>query len=137
MSLIDFTYFKNEIYIGQLSSEDVKERLSFFIEKYQSKFINHVLGAYDLNTDTLGIKTNSEFLNALAAFVYYHYIRDNYIDTVGIGTAVSTVENGQIVKPTTKMFFAWNEMVDLIDNFILEVGESIDNPFEYQNTMEF
>jgi hypothetical protein len=90
-----------------------------------------------LNTDTLGIKTNSEFLNALADFVYYHYIRDNYIDTVGIGTAVSTVENGQIVKPTTKMFFAWNEMVDLIDNFILEVGESIDNPFEYQNTMEF
>jgi hypothetical protein len=69
--------------------------------------------------------------------VYYHYIRDNYIDTVGIGTAVSTVENGQIVKPTTKMVFAWNEMVDLIDNFILEVGESIDNPFEYQNTMEF
>lgn len=138
--LIDISNFVNEYNIGQKSSSSVQSTIQSFVKKYEPMFIREVLGKdYDYTTaDTYSIKTNVVFLEALTAYVFYWYTRNNYLQSVGIGVTKPQSENSEVVKPYQKMVFAWNDMIRNLDVFIDEIGDtSIKNPYEKENQLEF
>lgn len=47
---------------------------------------------------------------ATAAYIYWYYVRENMIQTGGIGFVQSQPENGSTVNPLQKQSYAWNEM---------------------------
>ena len=136
---IDFTYFKAEIYIGQLSDIAVQENLNSFIEKYSKEYLNELLGNdYDYTADVYSVIDNEDIKQAIACFVYYYYVRSEYISNSGIGTNIGKSENSDRVKPISKLVFAWNQMVCKTQSFIDEVDSNdLKNPFELENQLEF
>ena len=145
MSFTDATYFRGELAIAGLSSAPVTENLGFFITKYETEFLNKVLGyafaklfldglavvapatpdqrwldlrngkAYTYqNVDGVWMGfQNASKQSPLANLIYYHYLRDQISQTVGVGQAQTNAENATIVSPAHKLMRAFNEMVDM------------------------
>lgn len=143
MSLIDISYFVGELNIPNRGNTLVIERINFFIDRYEKEFLYKILGVGCFNDFIAGInastpetkwtnlKNGCEFINTynvldkyyglvnnvkkspIAYYVYYHFLRDGYTQTAGIGEVKANAENATVVSPAGKMISAWNEMVDL------------------------
>lgn len=135
MVTIDFTYFKAEIYIGQLGSVDVQTTLQIFIDKYTPDYLNKLLGVdYDYNVDKYEVNSNENIKNAIANYVFYFYQRSQYFQNAGTGMSIPENENSQVVKPTQRVVLAWNEMFALTRDF--GRVKSIENPFSPINQLD-
>lgn len=55
-----------------------------------------------------------QLYSLIANYIYWHWIKDQTTQTVGLGETASTAENAQLVSPATKMVNAWNEMSEQI-----------------------
>lgn len=148
MSLIGLPYFKGEIYIGQLSESYVQENLTTFIEKYERSYLIELIGKdnYLLSVDgeppTLDLSGVEDLDNAIAYFVYYHFVRSETYQRSGIGATKPSSENSEVVEPQKSAVFAWNEMMKYTDNAVVELqtlldDTSIENPFCYKNSLDF
>lgn len=141
MSIINASYFVGELNIPNTNNAGALERINFFISKYEKEYLMKVLGVgcYNdfieaLNADPviepwLSLKNGKDFTNQqgilihyfglanddkkspLANYVYYHYQRDAYTQTAGVGEVQSKAENATVVTPAYKMESAWNDMI--------------------------
>lgn len=137
MPLIDASYFIGGINLPNISQPAVLENLDVFINKYEKKFLKLLLGdaLYDLFiagiaedpiaeiwTDLKSLLVNSQDKESpIANYVYYYYTRDRATQTVGMGEVKPSGENGSIASPVTKQVRAWNEMVDFVRGFELDM----------------
>src|SRR5690606_33868577 len=135
--LIDPSYFHGEILIAQRSQLEVQEDINALIAKYEPKILRELLGSklYKEFTDGLkgetidpkwinlkdgvdgewmGLTDSKEKLSIIANYVYYHWMKKENIQTVGIGTVKPEADNASKASPVDKYVRAWNEMVDWI-----------------------
>lgn len=64
---------------------------------------------------SIGISGAGDDLKSpIANYVYWHWMKDNTTQTVGLGEVSSKAENAAVVSPSTKMVRAWNEMSECI-----------------------
>lgn len=132
MPLIDLTYFEGEINIGQLDAIEVQTLINSFIKKYEAVYLKKVFG--DTSIDTSTLSANEDILQAIAYYVYYHYVRNELYARSGIGETIPQAENANVVSPTYRAIYAYNEMVNYTcDGLEAITTEDIKNPFEYQN----
>lgn len=140
--IIDYTYFRGEITIAQLSQASVREDLQLLINKYEQRYLKQLLGLDMYNAFMAGIDpisgADQKWLNILqgveyehngntyewigfendlkespiANYVYYKYITKEVELTTGIGQVVPKAENAVIASAVPKLTRAWNEMVD-------------------------
>lgn len=147
MSLIDLTYFKGEIYLGQLSEDYIQENLTTFIEKYERSYLIDLIGKDRYlesiaEPPTIDLSSVEDLDNAIAYYVYYYYVRNETYQRAGIGATKPQSENATVVEPQVQMVKAWNEMVNYTENTIIELetllsDTSIINPFNYKNSLDF
>lgn len=57
---------------------------------------------------------DGQSMSPIANYVYWHWIKDQTTQTVGLGEVASKSENAQLVSPATKMVRAWNEMSEWV-----------------------
>ena len=143
MSLIDATYFRGEINVAQRSQPAVVENLQYFITRYEADLLNRLLGLGFAEAFRAGILAepteqrwkdlrdgkvyttsgetkqwmgfvNEQKLSIIANYVYYHYIRNDVTQTVGVGQVKSKAENAAVVSPAPKMSRSWNTMLPWI-----------------------
>lgn len=136
MSLIDKTYFVGELDIANTNNANVEARLQWFIDKYEPEFLRLLLGA-DLYTsyvagitvvdpdpvpaEWLALQNFEGFKKAIACYVYFHYMRDQFTQTVGLGEVKPTAENATRDDSSFKMARAINEVVRWVkDNTLVE-----------------
>lgn len=140
--IIDYTYFRGEIMIAQLSQAEVREDLQLLIDKYETSYLKKLLGLGLYNAFIAGIDPisgadqkwlnilqgveyehngkdyewigfeNSEKESPIANYVYYKYITKEVEQTTGIGQVVPKAENAVIASADPKRVRAWNEMVN-------------------------
>lgn len=139
MSIINASYFIGELNIPNTDKVDVLENLQFFIDRYEKEYLRKVLGV-DLYNDFidgidpiiepwLSLKNGKDFVNLqgrltqyfglanddkqspLANYVYYHFQKNAYTQSTGVGETQSKTENATVVSPGAKMEKAWNDMV--------------------------
>lgn len=66
------------------------------------------------NTDGFSSGTG-QMMSPVANYVYWHWLKDQTTQTVGLGEVSSKSENASLVSPATKMVRAWNEMSEWVD----------------------
>lgn len=95
----------------------VGENLQGFIDKYEAIFLKKLMGA-DLYTVYLATPTNIRFTNLMQwvkpaeiDYVYWFWMQDQQIQTLGTGTGQTKKQNAITATPWPKMVRAWNEMV--------------------------
>jgi hypothetical protein len=125
MSLIDKTYFVGELDIANTSNASVEARLQWFIDKYEPEFLLALLGAALYANYIAGIVVTDPdpipeqwialqdvqgLKEAIACYVYFHYMRDRYTFSTGVGEVKPTAENATQENPSWKITRAWNEM---------------------------
>lgn len=134
MNLIDLSYFQGELYIGQSSQEYVQDNLNWFIDKYEPVYLKEVLKD---KVSEIDLSSNEVSKKAISYYIYYHYVRNEYFQRAGIGETKPNAENATVVAPNYRSVYAWNEMVKLTIDWVKELGDSsIENPFEFENTLE-
>jgi len=109
-------------FIGQNNIPDkdlIGANLVGFIDKYESLFLVELLGS-DLYDAYVATPEGERFVNllpyikpALTDYVYWYYLEDQAIQTLGTGAGVPNKQNSVTVSPYPKMIRAWNEMVKL------------------------
>lgn len=146
MSLIDATYFVNELDIpGQSNTVDsTGSALSSFIVKYETRYLKELLGLdlyaefqAGLLIDPIeqkwidlrnGLRNETTKESPIANYVYYWWMRNHASRTSAIGEVVPVAENSERTSPIGKMVRAWNEMVDwnyeVLDILTVDVLES-------------
>lgn len=129
---VNQTYFIGKRHIGQLSAEDVRENLNYYIEKFTKHFWLKYLG-YALYREYLADKTAQRFKNlldggiefnyngttyifegineAIADLVYYHFVRDDATSSSGSGMVVPKNENSKNVSSLRKLTDVYNDMI--------------------------
>ena len=134
MSLIDGSYFKNEIYIPNiLENGSYTDDITDAIEKYEPDLLNLLLGyelykalLSDLNNGTpqsqrfKDLVNGAEFTlrarllkwdglkNMIAYYVYFNYVYYNNIHLSGVGSMQIDAENSKRVSPFDKLQVAWD-----------------------------
>lgn len=151
MSLIDRTYFKNEINLPQSKYDDLPD----FITRFEKEFCENVFGyglsklilAYDVahpENSTQRVRdivegkeftqgaytfkwkglTNAEKISPIAYYVYYYYMRSKMTHTSTSGEVTNKVEASNLAETNMKIQYAWQKMEELIggyDNFSYQV----------------
>lgn len=146
MSLIDSTYFIGELIItdkgaiatdlqqaiDQYEPEILKAALGYRIYKEVIKtgaelvepYKSLVQGAeFELEVDgeLMLMKweglVNAQKKSFIANYVYYNYIKREYIKPSQVGTNKPTAKNAVMVSPYPKMVQAWNSMVEMYGMF--------------------
>ena len=118
MSIVQISDFKGQIVIANSNQSYVAADLQIFIDKYEAKYLTILLGAdlYQLLLD--GDPTEEKWIALKAAikgtanYIYWYYIADQDMQTVGIGQVKTQAANSYVVSPNYKMVRAWNEMVE-------------------------
>lgn len=138
--MIDYTYFKGDNHVAQLSTPAVLEKLNLYIKKYESEFFETVLG-YKLNKEFQAgllldpipdkwknLRDGAEYTNRygtlaqwkgftdketspVSAYIYWHWVRSESKYLVGAGPVEAKTENSKRVNPNEFQVRAWNEMV--------------------------
>lgn len=124
MSIVAKTDFQGEIVIANKSDLAVADGILWFIAKYETKYLNSLLGSDFATLFTAGLIAGTDprwaalltpngydLKTAIASFIYYWYMRDQDTQTVGIGTVKSNAKNAVVVSAAEKVKRAWNEMV--------------------------
>ena len=150
-ALIDKTYFFGILNIAQLSSTAVTDKVNWFINHYEPKFMEGLLG-YELYKAFLAATAEARFVNLLngeeytntsgqlkkwkgllrtsngskfspiANYVFYEYTNSSATVSTGSGEKKVESENSVEASPKNKLFTAWNEMVDMNCQLIREIG---------------
>lgn len=132
MSLIDATYFKGEILVAQRSQPEVQEALQSFIDKYEPKILNVLMGASfyalfkaglledPIDDRWISLRDGTDLKQIIANYVYFWYIRNQATQTVGVGEVKPSTDNAILTSATDKTVRAWNEMVDMCRDFTLD-----------------
>lgn len=165
MALIDFTYFQGELIVpnlvGTLGTHiATQSNLQWFINKYEVDYLNKLLGkdmaatfltALDDNPDQKWIDLKDQIIDSvnkyspITNYVYYFYRRSTHTNFSMSGETESKNENSQVVSPSSKITFIYNEMVDmsyeiyewLIENKDIYPEFDIDADFYYQDVNSF
>lgn len=121
-SITQIADFKGEINVANKEQTYVAADLQIFIDKYEPDLYGKLLGdtLYGQYKTGLAIDPVADKWTALqtalgisaANYIYWYYMGDQTIQTVGVGAAQTKVANATIVSPGRKMIRAWNEMVD-------------------------
>lgn len=140
--IIDYTYFRGEIMIAQLSQAEVREDLQLLIDKYEQRYLKQLLGLALYNSFMSGIEPisgadqkwlnllqgieyehngrlyqwvgfeNEEKESPIANYVYYKFVTKEVEQNTGIGIVKPKAENAVIASALPKLVRAWNEMVN-------------------------
>jgi hypothetical protein len=140
MALIDVTYFTGEINIPNTGQTVIAEKLEGFINKYETKILDIVLGyplrkeflngytaptpaqkwvdmaegvEYTLNDKPVkwqGILNKTDKESLIALYVYYWYMRDSHTTTTNSGERANKVENSEASISSWKLSRAWTEL---------------------------
>lgn len=152
--IIDYTYFRGEITVAQLSQAPVREDLQLLINKYEKEYLKMILGLGLYKAFIAGIDPisgadqkwlnilqgvdythngrdyewigfeNSQKESPIANYVYYKYTAKEVELTTGIGQVKPKAENAVIASAVPKMVRAWNEMVDWQRGLIRYLNEN-------------
>lgn len=133
--------FIGEVRIANVSQEDVAADLNHFIQKYEPIILTELLGATLYADLSAGLEVEpieqkwqlliNEVKLSVVNYIYWYYITDQHIQTVGVGQAVSKAGNAYIVSPVTKLVRAWNEMVQNNFNVIQFINANTNNYGDY------
>lgn len=149
--IIDSTYFIGEINIAQLGQPHVVENLQIFIDKYEKKYLQKVLGKELTDLFLAGLKENpvierwtnlldklqsDDKISPIANFIYYHYCLSEHTFRGGYGDQLPKAENSEVITPNYKIVKAWNEMIELTNDLVKWVKDSNDYP-EYVEQKSF
>jgi hypothetical protein len=155
MSLIDSTYFVDEILIAGLENtvDSTGSKLSSFITKYEARFLKELLGKDLYNAFITGLEEDpiqqkwldlkNELVNdttkesPIANYVYYYYSRNKATETVGFGEIQPNTENGIMANAVQKQTRAWNEMVDWNKQVIDFINDNISDYPEFKPSDTF
>lgn len=74
---------------------------------------------------------NTPLIQADADYIYYHYIRDQVTQTVGVGNVITAAQNAVRSSSGGKMSRAWNEMVKYCYEVIKYLSDNADAYPEY------
>lgn len=140
MALIDTTYFVLEINIPNRDQATISQKLNGFINKYENKILDIVLGYplrkqfldgyaqqppadkwlklaegtdYTVNSETKqwqGILNKTSKESLIALYVYYWYMRDAHTTTTNSGERINKVENSDATTSAWKISRAWTEL---------------------------
>lgn len=141
-SLINSTYFINEITIAQINQPSVLEAVDDMVAKYEGDFIADVLGYSfaklmlanltearfvsiingaeftDVKTGYLkewkGLANNTTKHSPIANYIFYKYVRAKHEQQGGITTLRPKAENADVVTAEYTLIKAYNEMVESI-----------------------
>lgn len=74
----------------------------------------------------IGFVNSTTKVSPLANYVFYQYMENICMQTVGIGVVSAQSENSQVITPAPKMVYAWNRMVEYLQNLwdFLNVNQS-------------
>ncbi len=142
-TIIDYTYFRDDIYLPQTGNTEGRTLINQFIEKREPEYLKKALG-YDLwKAFTTGIEgsgtpdqrwvdllegkeyeyasvnnkwegfENDAKISPIANYVYYWYVSKKAVDNTLVGTATGAVDNNTRVNPMDTLVDAWNSMVDM------------------------
>jgi|GEM_PF-4537575 len=120
-SLIDISYFFNELKIAQKSQGEVSSLLNSYIGTYEPEYLGKILGNdfYELfktgisNSEQRFVTLKDMLLvkpSPIAAYVFFYYQRDNAIISTGAGDATTKTENAIRVPERSRQVRAWNIM---------------------------
>jgi len=134
-NLIDTSFFVGEIAIPNSDTPAVKERIDWFITKYEEECLLIILGQklYNLfvaeptNQIIKDIINGAEYedyfgtkykwhglvrntnMSLIANYIYYYFMQSAAIHNTGVSTSISETESGKSVWPVEKMIEAWNQ----------------------------
>ncbi|MDR1340827.1 MAG: hypothetical protein LBK58_12350 [Prevotellaceae bacterium] len=121
--IVDFGIFEGEIMIGQLESPPVQESVQWFIDRYEPVFLREQLGVAlymefvdGLSRESVEDKwiTLKDMMEYPAAeYIYCKYMRNQSMETSGVGAVLTDVDTARRVSPWEKIVHAWNDMIDL------------------------
>lgn len=143
--VIDLTFFKEQINIGQLDTPPVREVVENYIKKFSKEFLYMWLGK-DLSDDYLenweendytdldAILVDRDFKESpIANFIWFKYAKYTFNLHQGIGMVNPNAENATKVDPEERMVWVWNEMVDWICAKHKEIRALNLENYKYQN----
>lgn len=129
-NIIDISFFVGEINVPNTDNAPIRERLTFFITKYQKRFLMMLIGEDLLKAFMLGLaeelvdpkwtELKAKLVDdetkesPIANYVYYFYMRDGASSTTDVGETIAKTENSTVISPARKMVRAWNEMCDFV-----------------------
>jgi predicted protein tyrosine phosphatase len=123
--IVDFGIFEGEIEIGQLESPPIQENVQWFIDRYEPAFLQEQLGnkLYAEFVDGLSQGTVADKWQELkdlleypaAEYIFCKYMRNQSVDTSGMGTVLTDVDTARRVSPWGKIVHAWNDMIDIME----------------------
>ena len=129
MSLIDVTYFFDEIFIAGLENtiDTTSVKITGFIKKYEARYLNKFMGKIMYDEFMAGLLVNpippkwidlknqladSDTLESpIANYVYFWYQENLVTNSVGIGETKPKSENSNLASVLQKQMRSWNEMV--------------------------
>lgn len=118
--IIDITYFFDEFNIAQKSTATVIDKIGRYIVNYEREYIEKAIGKdfaalFNGSSDPI-FGDLEDMLKAkpspIAAYVFFHYQRDNVVLQGSAGDSIGKVENGNRISEGYRMVTAWNIMVD-------------------------
>ena len=136
-------------YINRYEPEFMRKALGYALSKSFTDGID--IGSGDTMEDKWsGLLNGAEFTNRsgrkehwlgfsdinnspIANYVFWHYLRDQFNQSVGIGVVKPEGENSTVVSPQNKMIAAWNDMIDQVKILwqFLEVSTSIYTDYDF------
>jgi len=135
MSIITYTDFKGEQNVAGTENIGTRENLQTFIDKYEPKFLDILLGSVLYQEFVSGlavvepetilpkwIALRDEFglKEMLVCYVYYWYTQNNTTLTAGTGEVKPNNENSVAAQSWDKQVKAWNEMASMTRLFDLD-----------------
>lgn len=124
--VIDFSFFKENINIGQLDTPPVRELVQNYIKRFEKEFLIKWLGKelaedYIENweqsnySDLDKILVDRDFkISPIANYIWFKYAKYTFNLHQGVGMVNPNAENATKVDPEERMVWVWNEMVDWI-----------------------
>jgi hypothetical protein len=141
MSLINASasFFYGNLQVAQLQQKSVADSLQWFIDTYEPEFLQYLLGLQLYEAFIAGIEEDpidSKWLflrdggnftgwngypkkwvglnSPIAAYVYYHYMRDLQTQTMGVGETRAASQNAIMASASEKICVAWNKMSEQV-----------------------
>jgi len=135
MSIITPNIFVGEITIPQTTNQfENGGQVQLLINKYEPKFLKQLFGVtfYDeflagLLIDPVpakwsALKDNPDLQSMIANYVYYWFKRNETTFSGGISELKAKAENAVTVNSVDKQVRTWNEMVEMVREFDLDIA---------------
>lgn len=104
------------------------------ITKWEN-LINGAEFSFEFNGVTIDTKwegfKNTSKKSLIANYVYFFHRRNNVSQNSGVGETLSVVENSKIINPMAKLHNAWNKMIDMYGEAIINGTDN--TSYDYYN----